>query len=218
MGDAAVALFTTQELHNNDPDAKLKIKAYLADAFEETPHTVSTAGTSEHPDPPTEKIFDSITDTVCGDKQKTYSDLLGWWADYHRCNSLPEAADANLLVTNASNLAGRGFIGGNMSVAAGAQIAKLSCCSTVETADSEARYDAMQTSIHEIGHNLGLGHGDGYHNVTLDDYFQSFMMHDYSDAWEGGDNNCGRYLENTDNLDQHNDFSWSECAESNMSL
>lgn len=219
MGTATVAVFTTQELYNQDIAVEANINSYLADAFAETSHSHQTVATGTHPNPPTEEIFQPITDTVCGNLEKDYQGLLDWWYDYHRCNNLPEAADANLLVTNSTSLGGEGNIGGQMSVAAGAQIANLPCCSTVETADSQPRYDAMQTSIHEIGHNLGLVHPDGYHSVSGDDYYQSFMMHDYSDPLGGGNNNCGKHLQSiTNSMNQHNDFSWSSCAESNMSL
>jgi len=219
MGTATVAIWTTEEMHNTDPNAIPKIKLYLAESFAETSHTLQTVATSFHPDPPTEQVNDSPTDTVCGNSERDYSNLMHWWYDYHRCQNLKDAADANLLVTNASNLGGKGDIGGDVCVSAGAQISQLPYGETVDTHESSPPTDAMQTAIHEIGHNLGLIHPDGYHSVDGDDYYQTYMMHDYSTPLEGDDNSCGEYLvDDTDSMNKHNDFSWSDCAETKMSL
>lgn len=223
MSRADIAVFITEEAYNTDPEMDEKVKKYLSNAFQGLSYDLGLVNTTHHPDPPTEDASDStpITDTVCGTDTRDYEDLLEWWYDYHRCNNLPDAADSNLLVTDSTNLAGEGYIGGQIAVASGHQIKNINLSDPVPAREKGSTYYAMATALHEIGHNLGCNHKDGHHEVVNNstEYNQTLMMHAYSENFDNGDNSCGNYLDNVQSsMDEYVKFEFSDCAESNMEI
>lgn len=229
MGTADVAIWTTAELHNTDPDAQSKIIDQLNFAFNYAEHDVNVVReTTHHPDPPTEEIFESFenTDDFCGHGGENYSGLLSWWQDYHRCKSIADAADSNILVTDSTSLGGRGYIGGRRCVAAGHQIKNFSSSDIAVNANGTDN-EAMQTVIHEIGHNLGLDHPSssrpnasihGYiHRKDSDEVYPTYMAAGYIGRIEGTTNECGQNNATTDSNDTvGNRMIYSECSEDVM--
>ncbi len=223
MARADIAVFLTEEAYNTDSIMDEKVKKYLSDAFESVSYDIGLVNTTHNPDPPTEDASDNtpITDTVCGNDERDYNDLLEWWYDYHRCNVLPDAADSNILITDGTNLAGEGYVGGQMAVASGHQIKNIDFDDPVPNRATGTKHFAMTTAIHEIGHNLGCVHKDGYHEIVNNntEYNQTLLMHDYSEKHHHSDNNCNNYLENVeDSMDKYVKYAFSDCAESSMDI
>jgi hypothetical protein len=211
---ADIAVFVTEEAYNTDSAIDEKVKKYISDAFESIKYDIGLVATNHKPDPPTEDASNNtpITDTVCGTDQREYNDLLEWWYDYHRCNNLLDAADSNLLVTDSTNLAGEGYVGGKIAVASGHQIKNINLGASVPYRATGTKHYAMATALHEIGHNLGCVHKDGYHEVVNNgsEYNQTLMMHDYSEKHDYSNNNCSNYLNNVDDtMDKYVKYEFS---------
>lgn len=216
MASADVTVFLTTKAYNNDSKMQDKVENYLKEAFEYTVHSATVKKPQNWIDAPSEDPFASFEATVCGNTNN-YDGLLPWWKDYHKCNSLTSSEDAIILITNNTGLGGEGYVGGRFSVSAGEQISSLSASSTYQTG-CDTGSDAMQTVIHEVGHNLGLRHADGYAYNGSDgvNYYTSNMMNGYT----GGvsTNNCGRDITADTSKDHCHDFGWFDCEEEVMYL
>jgi hypothetical protein len=215
-----VDVFVTDELDNNDPQAKDKFESYLKDTFSRVSNydvVVSKRGTT--PNPPTEKTYKEFTyDFECFDEQP-YK-LLPWWRDYQKCYIDTGAADSRILLSNDSGLSGKAYSGGLYAVAAAEQISQLSTdpkwngCST--------GLEAMQTAIHEVGHNLGADHHDGdlYENSTESKYYTFHMLSGYGEEIDGEKNNCGEDIPYIDGTDQTkcSAMDFDSCSVSNFNV
>ena len=174
MSDAIIGLWGTKEALNNDPDMLTKIENGLKTAYGDQHNAIIGTYPDEPVDAPQQSISDDISGGPCG-YNKNYDTLLPWWKDYHNCNGLTDYNDTNLLVTNGSGKNGKAYYANPFAVAAGEQISDLPL--EPAAAGCSNGYDALNTVIHEHGHNLDLTHdmGNLYDYDSYDEFYTSPM-------------------------------------------
>lgn len=220
MATAEIAVYTTQQAYNDDPDKQDVIKNYLEETYSQVDdHTIDVKTPTHHPDPPTEKHGQEACNP-CGNGY-CYDDLWRWWKKYHQCHGLYDAKDCNLLVTDANAPGGLGA--GDYAVARGRQIRYLSTTSTTSR-DCGSGHEAMGTVIHEAGHCVKLQHEDGYgYEDPFDEteYYTTPVLKGYIEKFDESTNDCGHYIDDYNSTihDKCVEIYYSDCNENlNMEI
>lgn len=186
-----IHVFTTRELHDRDYCSAEKVKYYLSETFNNTGASADIVAREEHPNPPTEKIFDPIQQHPCTNIEANYDGLLPWWRDYYQdCTSWNDNHDSHILVTDATSLGGKAYSPGKFSVSAGRQVQDLACTTSTDSTGCTTAHDAVQTAIHEVGHNFGAVHKDGTADVYSSTYYETPMMNGYAESYDGTCDAC----------------------------
>lgn len=218
MATVEVKIWATDKLYSRDSEVYKKLENGIVNSFEFADgYTASVLQATQNIDAPVEDPFASFTAAPCG-TSVDYDNLLQWWDDYLACTSIAEADHSNLLVTDNSGLGGFGERPGNAAVSAGRQLTDLSTDPTV--GGCTAAKDALQTALHEVGHNLSLYHDNGNLYEDGDKYYTTNMLNGYEENNDGQDNRCGKYVPEIDKDSQTHchDAGWFDCEENNFNI
>jgi hypothetical protein len=228
MATYQVGIHQTEELENHliseygDADRVLNIlETYVDNALSRAGHTldpVIPGGSIQAPHQDPQRSV-STTCPCLGIGTCDYGTLTYWYYDYVTCQNIDYGKDSNLLITNYDSTNYGWAISEPWASAAGGQyIAKLDM--NYKTHAYKNKYGAMETALHEIGHNLIENYTDG-DGEEGDDHNEE---HDVGETYTRIDGNTITpmgMLGSTNDCKDRNDGStgwemtWSSCAVNN---
>lgn len=227
-----VTVTPTVEAYNHDDCIANKCARYIRETFDGTSFSVDIEFPTPRPDPPSEDPFYEPEEHPCGgtrpdlhccdddcDNEEYYCSLLPWWKDYvEDCTDWSTSdQDSMLLITDNTGLGGIGYLGGKYAVSAAYQVSYFDCFDSADSGGCPVEDDAAQTCVHEVGHNLGLQHNDGWADESSDQYTTTPMINAYTENLDGTDNDCGHYIEDIDTTKEKcHSHTWSDCSQSQL--
>lgn len=224
MATYEASVHITTDLHQYGEDnyndgyiAQDRAATYIQGAFDRSSHTVYLNTPPERPNPGAETIDTEYTAACpCNTSFNcTYNSVVGYYKDWLDCHSY-ESKDVNIVISSTSNIGGGETCGCGTHAhsQSGQKICDLD--SSYQDYGFTDPFNAMQTSLHEIGHLLlkafpsdDDGDGETQHDMAF--VYNHVDGNAVSPMYVNGDeNNCSTPV---DQIASGKEMRWSGCCE-----